>query len=106
MSEHKPMTKNQIRDLVNGCGPLAPDCLVDALESFIKLKDDHSSVIAELEETYYHLQEAKATIGKLTAQRDELTRFSSHHPECALIVGAQCDCGYEKIQSEISGEVK
>lgn len=38
------------------------------------------------------------------AQRDELRKFASHHPECKVAIGKPCDCGYDNIIAKIEAE--
>ncbi len=60
------MTKSQLREAINGLGPLAPDWLVEALEDFIELQEAHKNLLAIHAEDAYHLDEARA---KLEAQQ-------------------------------------
>ncbi len=60
------MTKSQLREAINGLGPLAPDWLVESLEDFIKLQESHETLLAIHAEDAYHLDEARA---KLEAQQ-------------------------------------
>lgn len=64
------MTKSQLREAINGLGPLAPDWLVDALEDFIELQEAHKNLLAIHAEDAYHLDEARA---KLEAQQQQRT---------------------------------
>lgn len=54
------MTKSQLREAINGLGPLAPDWLVEALEDFIELQEAHKNLLAIHAEDAYHLDEARA----------------------------------------------
>lgn len=56
------MTKSQLREAINGLGPLAPDWLVEALEDFIELQEAHKNLLAIHAEDAYHLDEARAKL--------------------------------------------
>lgn len=58
----KTMTKSQLREAINGLGPLAPDWLVEALEDFIELQEAHKNLLAIHAEDAYHLDEARAKL--------------------------------------------
>ncbi len=59
------MTKSQLREAINGLGPLAPDWLVEALEDFIELQESHETLLAMHAEDAYHLDEARAKLQAL-----------------------------------------
>lgn len=56
------ITKSQLREAINGLGPLAPDWLVEALEDFIELQEAHKNLLAMHAEDAYHLEEARAKL--------------------------------------------
>jgi hypothetical protein len=62
------MTKAQLREAINGMGPLSPDWLVEALEDFIELQEAHKTLLAMHAEDAYHLEVAQARIKELEGQ--------------------------------------